>query len=332
MLHQPTNFSEPIPSTIKLQMLLAAGGGMFAAVQALLIVLQGDILCLNDGCEVVEQLTRVPPIVFNVAGSVYFLSVFLLFWRVSHGGRGKLTMARILLLAGMAAEGVLIGFQYFVAGAFCSYCLSIFAIIFLLNLLMGWQQFIGGLAVTVSVLLAFASLQFSSDSRSERLTLEHGTYGYLDRQQSAPDLHLFFSSTCPHCEDVIATIDDTFSCNLNFNPIDAQSVSPLASLVVKPDYSTTSNRKFLQTLGVTEIPVLVVRSTEELRVLKGKKLILQYFDENCRPRPSSHEETSDFSGMTNHGSALPFLPPNSGDETCTVGNVCDDEPAAGNIK
>ncbi|MFV0435876.1 MAG: hypothetical protein ACK5PS_00580 [Desulfopila sp.] len=331
MAYQLNRFSQRIPLTTKLQMLLAAVGALVAAAQALFGVMQGNALCFNDGCEVVEQLSRVPPLTVNSVGALFFLVVFLLLWWGGRGGTGWLTTARVLLLAAMAVEGVLIGFQHIVAGTFCSYCLFIFALIFLLNLLMGWYSLIAGLLVACASLLAFAFMQPIQGQHlpAGLQPLEKGTYGTLTRSRSDRELHFFFSSTCPHCEEVIATIDQSFTCSLDFNPIDELAVSPLASLVLQPGYSPAVNRDFLRALEVTDIPVLVVRSAEEIQLLKGTRRIVQYFDSNCRPQPSTPAgATSELSQTSSHGSALPFWPPNQSDETCTVDVDCEETPVA----
>lgn len=314
---------------INLQMLLALGGGLLAAAQALLIVLQGNILCLNDGCEIVEKLTTVPPIAFNVAGSLFFMSVFLALWQGARGVKEWLNLARVLLLAGMATEGVLIGFQYFIAQVFCSYCLTIFALILVLNLLMGWRQLLCGLAVTASVLLAFASLQFVPYSQAGQFELDSGIYGRLEKAESNTSRYLFFSSTCPHCEDVIATIDDDFVCSLNFNPVDQLQEAPLESMTRTPDYSPEVNRKYLKNMELSEIPVLVVKSPDETRILKGKQAIAAYFDKNCRVEKKPAETTAVFSGVIGQSSVLPFLAPVAGEETCAVDVDCEEQPAEG---
>lgn len=308
---------------IGLQKLLALGGALLAVAQTLLIVFQGDILCLNEGCEIVEKLTTVPPIVFNVAGTLYFLTVFLILWRGAGGAMVWLGLARLLLLVGMTIEGVLIGFQYYVAEAFCSYCLVVFSIIVLLNLLMGWRQILAATAVFSAVLLAFSSLHFTPRSESQGMALDEGVYGHLQKEQSKNGLYLFFSSTCPHCEDVIATLDSSFTCSLNFNPIDSLEEAPLPGLVMSTEYSPAINRGFLKNLGITEIPVLVIKGEGEVRILKGKQLIGQYLNDVCREANEPVEGTSDSSGESGQSTVLPFFSGESQPDACAVDQDCE---------
>jgi uncharacterized membrane protein/glutaredoxin-related protein len=327
MLYQSKRYSEKVPVAMNLLLLLAMGGALLAAIQSVLIIVQGDILCLNEGCEVVEKLTTVPPVVFNIAGSIYFALVFLALWLGARGARGWINWARVLLLSGMAAEGVLVGFQYYIAEVFCSYCLIILSIISLLNVLMGWRQVLGAVAVFVAVLIGFSSLEFTSHSESEVVVLENGIYGSLKKESSAIEMFLFFSKTCPHCEEVIETIDDEFNCSINFNPIDTLTASPLPALMAAPEYSPLVNRKFLKNLGITEIPVLVVQDNQEVRILKGKQNILDYMDLNCRLEAESGDVSSEISGMSSQENAFQYVTPATGDDACSVDVDCEEPPA-----
>jgi|GEM_PF-590238 len=346
MLYNSNKYSEKVPKLINLQLLLALGGAMLAAIQTLLVVLQGDILCLSEGCEVVEQLTTVPPVVFNAVGTAYFVLLFLTLRLGARGSRGWLGMARLLLVAGIAAEGVLVSFQYYVAEIFCSYCLIIFSIIALLNICMGWRQLLTALAAFVAVLLAFSSLEFTSRSQLEPGSLEDGTYGRLDGQAEASSLHFFFSSSCPHCEEVLETVDADFTCTLNLNPIDELKSPPLENLKRAENYSPRVNRNYLQTNGIHEIPVLSIQDTSEVRLIKGKHAILTYFEKNCRIPGSGDDPGVSLQTPMDDGEYTPPLPsvllpgqllpevqiPGTadGDDSCSVGEVCepDDTGAA----
>ncbi len=313
-------------------MLIALGGGLLAAAQALLIVLQGNILCLNDGCEVVEKLTNVPPIAFNMAGSLYFMTIFFALWQSARGIRGWLSLAQVLLLAGMAAEGVLVCFQQYIAQVFCSYCLIILSIIGVLNILMGWRQVLASIAVFGSVVLAFSSLQFTPYSDAGGASLERGVYGHLAlNTSSGEELSLFFSSTCPHCEDVIQTIDADFTCNLNFNPIDRLEEKPLSGIILNSEYFPDKNMRYLKELGIAEIPVLVVKGDRELRVLKGKQMILEFLDNHCRSESIFTETSSEAGESSGQSSIFSYVSPREQEDGCFVGEDCEPETAKDKI-
>lgn len=311
-------------------MLVALGGGFLTAAQALILVARGDILCLNEGCKIVEQLTTVPSLVFNVAGSLYFFSVFLALLQGKRKEGGWLRVARLLLLAGVAAEGVLVGFQHYVAEAFCSYCLIVLALILLLNILSGWRQATAAAAVFCSVLIAFSALQFTPRSQTGDIALDEGSYARLTGQGADRDLYLFFSSTCPHCEEVIATIDTGITCNIRFNPIEQLPEPPMPGLSLSPAYSPEVNRRYLKNIGISEIPVLVAGQGGEIRVLKGKQLILEYLEKNCGDASTSIEMTSEVQDMAGaEKTTSPSFTSEAQEEdgACSVDQECAEIPS-----
>lgn len=114
-------------------------GSIGAAVQAGLLIFQGKAFCLNEGCRIIEGLTRVQPQFINIAGAGFFLVTTFL---ASRASRSKFAtdLLGLLLLAGIAAKGGLLGYQDFVAKTFCSWCLVVFTLVVLLNFLAGFQQ------------------------------------------------------------------------------------------------------------------------------------------------------------------------------------------------
>ncbi len=148
----------PSPA-LRLASFLALAAALLTAAQSAFILLRGDAFCLNEGCRVVEDLTRVPPLVVNLAGLVFFLAL-IFGLRASGSLRRRLPrFVAPLLLAGLAVEGVLFGFQLFVAEAFCSYCLAVLGAVVALNLLLGARQAAHGLLFFLAALLAFSSLE-----------------------------------------------------------------------------------------------------------------------------------------------------------------------------
>ena len=140
---------------------------LLTAIQALLILLRGNGMCLNEGCRIVDSLTNVPPLAFNAMGFLFFQAVFwgLLLERKNPGW--PLKAVKVLVLAGMASEGVLVSFQIFITEAFCSYCLIIFAFILLLNISLGFRQIASGAVIFAVVSPGFfqPAVQISRECR-----------------------------------------------------------------------------------------------------------------------------------------------------------------------
>lgn len=307
---------------MKTSLVLSLLASLLTVTQILLILLRGDGMCFDEGCKIVDSLTTVPPLVFNLAGFLYFQSIFwgLLLDKKYPGW--PLRTVKILTLAGMAAEGVLISFQYLVTEAFCSYCLVVGGFILLLNISFGLKQIASGAVIFTVVTLAFASLQFKTPGSSEDISLDRGTYGLRPADRSGPQISLFFSSTCRHCENIIELLKTRKSCAIRFQPIDEIRGLHFPGLELAPVYSATVNRNFLKALGIEEIPVLVAQDGSGIRVLKGEQPIREYLDLNCEADPPpSDNATSESSSV--EGSFLPLQ-----DDACSVSKDCDPLPTA----
>ncbi|MDK9708124.1 MAG: hypothetical protein OEL83_13865 [Desulforhopalus sp.] len=300
---------------------------VLTAVQGVLLYTGEKGLCLNDGCAIVDSMTKVSPLVFNIAGFVFFQVLFWLFWCGRKGAGYWHKLARLLLLAGLSAEAVLVFFQQAIATVFCSYCLVIFAIIVLLNICCGLLQLFRGLVIFAAVFVTCLSLQFSSSAGGKEKTLDSGSMAMLAGKQGGAGLYLFFSSTCSHCEKVIEAIGSDNICSVRFNPIDEIEQLQVTGATIFPDYDIQVNRSLLQTLSIKEIPVLLAMTKDDTRVLKGEKRIRDYLDENCRP-----VRVKEFSGVSSaRPSGYSFLPGSEKpeDDACAVDTDCDTPPLPG---
>lgn len=314
---------------MKISIILSLIASLLTATQILLILLGGDGVCFNEGCKIVDNLTRVPPVVFNLVGFLFFQLVFwgLLLERKNPGW--PLRTVKLLVLAGMASEGVLVGFQLFIAGVFCSYCLVVCAFIVLLNISFGFKQAVSGTVVIASVFLAFSSLQLNSTQSSKDLCLDQGNYGIRPADRSYPQFSLFFSSNCLHCENIIGILKTLDSCSVRFQPIDDIRMLDFPGLERTPVYSASANRSFLKSLGIEEVPVLMAKDQSGIRILKGEQQIKEYLDQICEVKtPSSSNVILQTS--SNNGSFLPNLVPE--DDACSMLKDCDPIPAVSHSK
>jgi len=274
----------------RLTLVVALGGSLLTLIQILLLESGLDGICFSGGCEIVDSQTTIPPVFFNFFGMVFFQAVF---WCVWAGRRSKELQfyVRILLLAGLAAEGVLVSFQYVVVEAFCTYCLLVFSLVILLNLLHGLHHAVTAAAIFVAVVVAFSTLQFkatiSGSSDSGIKDLGKGAYAVLPGEANKPKTTLFFSSTCPHCEKVIKSFQQGTTCTVNFNPVSKVTKFPLTTLVTNEHYDIDVNRGFMKSLGQKGIPVLLVEQQKKIQLLSGGNAIMAFLDESCRLPPSS---------------------------------------------
>ncbi len=273
----------PLPT--KLSLVVALGGSLLTLIQIILLESGLDGICFNAGCEIVDNQTTIPPVFFNFFGLVFFQAVF---WCVWAGRRSKELQlyVRILLLAGLSAEGVLVSFQYVVVETFCTYCLIVCSLVILLNLLHGLHHVVTSAAIFVAVVIAFSTLQFnattSGSSDAGIKGLGKGSYAVLPGEENKPKLALFFSSTCPHCERVIKSLQQGTICTVSFNPVSKVTKFPLTKLVTNDHYDVDVNRTFMMSLGQNSIPVLLVEQQRHIQLISGGKAIMNYLDESCR--------------------------------------------------
>jgi len=270
----------------RLTLVTALGGSLLTLIQIILLESGLEGICFSGGCEIVDSQTTIPPLFFNFFGLVFFQAVF---WAVWAGRRSEELQfyVRMLLLAGLAAEGVLVSFQYIVVESFCTYCLIIFSLVALLNFLGGLHQTVNGAAIFAAVVIAFSTLQFTATTSESTATgikdLEKGAYAVLPGMEKKPELVLFFSSTCPHCEKVIKSMQQGTTCTVNFNPVSKVTKFPLTGVIQNEHYDIGVNRVFMTSLDRTSIPVLLIDQKKRLELIGGGNAIMNYLDESCRP-------------------------------------------------
>ncbi len=258
--------------TLRLASLLALIASLITATQVGLILFQGEPFCPSDGCKLVEQLTKAPPLFFNLVGMLFFQ---IAYWGLrSSGGESRRVPGFVppLLLAGLATEGVLIGFQFLVVRTFCAYCLAILGVIVLLNLLLGLRHAAKGALIFAAALLAFASLEHNQASTAES-ALTGGVFASRQGTMAQPAHHLFYSSTCAHCEQVIAMLRADSRPTVQFHPIDTVTAIDLPQVNLRPAYSPQANKALLTALGIDEIPVLVTPTADGMTVVRGAQAI-----------------------------------------------------------
>ncbi len=308
-----------------IRVIIAFLASVLTGVQTYLIYAQGKGICFNSGCEIVESLTVVPPLYFNLTGFFFFQ---LIFWSLLWGRKGSelwTRLAKLLLMAGLMAEAVLLFFQHAIAQAFCSYCLIVCAFIVVLNLLCGLRQVFRGLVLMASVFIACFSLQFNVGGSGAE-PLENGAIAHVAGDEGRPSLHLFFSATCPHCEEVIEYLDGENMCEIYFNPIETIPSFQFSGAEVREQYSPSVNLGFLKNLSLKQVPVLVAVGEDETEVINGKSRILKYVRENCG-KDVAVDYSSDYgtSSEINYTEPAGFL--TLEEEGCSVEEDCEDPQA-----
>lgn len=299
--------------------------------QIFTILTTGKSFCPSDGCEVVHDLTRVSQIYINLAGIIYFQ---LLFWltvgsRQGHTHRHYLfdpynrpktascSLLQFLLLMGMVAEGILVGFQLFVVKTTCLYCFIIFGFILLMNAALGARQLIKACILLGVQLAVFASLNFNTSTLNlDELSLDKGTYAVKNCEKPKHRMYLVFSENCPHCQAVLKELSNCSLCEFHFNPVtrltNAQEM--FKDLTAIPDYNPDVNKAMLKMLGIYTIPILISETSSGLELIRGQENIVNYVRDHC----ILPETPKGLDSLLSN----PLLPPEGQEGACQVEKEC----------
>lgn len=301
-------------------MLGALAGSFFTLIQLFLLLFKQDTICFNDGCAIVETMTTFSPIIFNLAGFLFFQAIFWTLYYTKLKDSYWPILSQTLLLAGLAAEGVLVGYQNFVVQVFCSYCLVIFGVVVFLNLLQGMKHILFGISIFLAIQIGFASLQFNTPNQ-EGFVLDKGVFTTMEAPDQDKQFYLFFSSTCEHCEEVIHSLEEFPRYPIHFNPVDTVTKMPIPGEFKLTEYDSKVNVSFLSTFGINEIPVLMVKDGDDFSVIRGKNQIIETIKTNCYPEEISLDSLE---GTSPVDFSLEQLAPQEPAEEgkCIIGDDC----------
>jgi len=262
--------------------IIALIASLITAIQAVTGLIYGSTICPNEGCKVVEGLTTVSPLYLNFMGLIFFQFVFWGLRFQKNKSKQPVDLLAIALITGLVFDSVLLAYQLFVARTFCAYCLLIFAIVLTLNLLYGKRQMAAGIAVAAVTIFSFSVLAFiPTGGLSHTEPLKKAAYGVKSCSAPTKEIYLIFSSNCPYCENVLQTLSNCNSCDLYLNPID--DIKSISNIELEPnsEFAPEINRLILSVMGIDTVPVLVVKSDDGYRFIKGESKIVNYVQHAC---------------------------------------------------
>ncbi|MEM2592108.1 MAG: vitamin K epoxide reductase family protein [Thermofilaceae archaeon] len=196
----------------------------------------GQSLCSAQGCEVVSRFAQSEILVLMLGTAFWGLLLVL-----SLIGRDRTgTAVDLLLSAGLAAEGYLLGFQFFAAGQLCYFCLANAACVLFAALVRMWTER-SRLVLGFAALLGVLAVSFAVRPGIKPLP----EYGCT----------LLYKQGCGHCEEVLRACAEA---GVRLNLLQAHEAAGL-----------------MRALGVEEVPVMVCRRSGKIEVLVGSGRILQ---------------------------------------------------------
>ena len=293
-------------------------GFLLTGGQSLLIYFQGEGVCFNEGCAIVDSLTLVDPLVFNLVGCAFFLISAIGISRARKGSDLWRRFISLVLLAALAAEGVLLAFQVIISQALCSYCLIILALVLLINLFMGLKQIFKGVFIFTAVLLASFALDYHGGAIKPQ-PIDGGTMARYQPASAGRQIYLFISSTCKHCQSVLDALGNSAGCAVNFNPVDRYDTFSFGDAETIPGYRPEINLAFLKRLEIREVPVLLVKEDSAMTLVSGEQAVISYIERQCMDsQPAASVEGSE------QVSSISALPLPSEEDGCSVEQDCQD--------
>lgn len=189
--------------------------GYFAALILgieLLMQSRGSSFCKTVTCDIVGDYTRFGETFILGAGMLFFLLLSTGMLVASRYAKLRRLSAVItlVLLGGIALEGVLLGFQMFSLQSICLICIGTFAALFLLLTLWSFavadsKVLLVGIVVCVASIVGMYILNPDPGlSRNEiALAPVFRQIGFNDPTIQKRRLTLITSMTCPHCKTVV---------------------------------------------------------------------------------------------------------------------------------
>ena len=212
-------------------------------------------LCHSRGCELAGGLLNIPAIELNYIGIASTVLLLIL---------GYLTYIRafskryffIVLSSMIVFETIMIGYQYFASPELCKFCLGVYGSLWLIALFTMKEKVAFLLPAVIAPLVALYLLAIP---KSDSFITKDANY-------------LIQSKTCPHCKKVKEFLKRE---NIDFIKLDAKSIEA---------------RNFIKYMGYTTIPVLVVKSNHDIKIVNGDENIIKYFENKSDKRDSKVEE------------------------------------------
>lgn len=205
--------------------------------------LQHTSLCGAVGCALAGELLRFDPLYLNYFGLISVLALFVLGYRSLKNTFFE-TLFFLVLYAAIAFEATILSYQFIVNPEACLFCLGIFSSLLLIALFNHLKNFPVVIIVVLSILLGLSTLSIPQNR------------SFI----TSPGLYLIQSETCSHCKKVKAYFAKE---QIAYTAISATNVNA---------------RAFLKFVDIASIPVLVIKETSGMTLLKGDKKIIAHFE------------------------------------------------------
>lgn len=271
-------------------------------------------LCPTAGCALVGAFVKYGEIAFIVLGMVFFWILAGLLFLGRRADKPWFWMtAAIILMAGLAFDGAILGFQSFGIREACILCFSVGASLFLILSAFGWMRrspavALLGAAVWAAAFVSQAFFVFPDKTPDLNETV---LTTFRPAANQGEEIFLFFSLHCDRCTELMAALaanppekGNWHLVPLDTGPEDQRKLSallghplaainpftailalkngpaPQADILPKAVDAPRKGTTFMRNSGYLNIPMMLVGETPRRRVvLEGPKAILEYLFE-----------------------------------------------------
>lgn len=211
--------------------------------------LNASSLCLSEktseptGCELAGALLNFDAIYLNYLGVLAALTILIL-GLLSYKKIVPEILFFVILVSSLLFETLMLGYQYFVSPAMCSFCMGVYAFLALTLLLTSWRYFLMVIPAVLSILMA---LSFLAIPVAQPFVQKDGTY-------------LLQSESCPHCKKVKKYMNKN---NIAFTKINIEKIEA---------------QHFATFLNFKSIPILITKEGKNIKIINGDKNIIDSYE------------------------------------------------------
>jgi glutaredoxin len=204
---------------------------------------QNTSLCGEVGCKLAGELLKFDPLYLHYLGLASVLALVLFGIRSIKSAFFE-TLYFMLLYAAITFEATILGYQFLANPEPCTFCLGIFSSLLVIAFFSHMKHFIVILAAVLALYIALNTLAIPQNK------------AYVTQ----PGNYLIQAETCSHCKKVKAYFSDN---SITYTSISTKEVSA---------------RGFLKFVDISTIPVLIMKDTSGISLLKGDQNIIKHFE------------------------------------------------------
>lgn len=193
--------------------LFGLSSALLLTIDTVLHLTQAGGLCQTQSCQAVGEYVRFGETALLILGAAFFWCLWLLFFLASRLNRPFIwNLAALILLAALAFDGGLLGYQFVGLGLPCWLCIGVGAALFANLFSLAWVRQVWmiafiGVVVWAGGFAANSTLNVVSQN-NEPPDLQKTAFVSEPAQPvpSEQDYYLFFSLNCGHCLEVLANL------------------------------------------------------------------------------------------------------------------------------